>query len=55
MKDPEPKTLWDELRQAFDDWMGNDPEQAEDDPSLLFHLLLTAPLLMGLVMILRRV
>jgi hypothetical protein len=54
MKDTDPKSLWDELRQAFDDWMGVDPEQADDDPSMLFHLLFTVPLVMGLIVMLRR-
>lgn len=46
--------IWDEVREAIDEWMGGDPEQRDDDPALLFHLLLAAPLLMGLVAMLRR-
>jgi hypothetical protein len=54
MKDRHPKTLWDQLRQALDTWMGGEPEEGEEDPTLLFHLCLTAPLLIGLVSMLRR-
>ena len=47
-----PRALWNELCEAFDDWMGErDPE---DDPALLFHLAFLAPLLLGLVALLRR-
>lgn len=46
--------IWDELRQAIDEWMGDDPEPGDDDPALLFHLMLTAPLLLGLIAMLRR-
>ena len=53
MKSWDPKTLWDELRRALDDWMGEEPEQA-DDPSLFYHLCFTAPLVIGLLMMVRR-
>ena len=48
----DPKSLWDELVQAFRDW-GEDEEQAKD-PSLAFHLLFTAPLLLALLALMKR-
>ena len=48
MRDWKPKSLWDELLRAFHGWMyGEDDEQAQD-PSFVFHLLFTAPLLLGI-------
>jgi hypothetical protein len=52
-----PKQLWDELRRAIDDWMvgDQDPEgEQADDPTLLFHLCFTAPLVIGVIAMLRR-
>ncbi len=51
MRDWKPKTLWDELLRAVQGWM--QPEEDEEgekaqDPSLMFHLLFTVPLLLGL-------
>ena len=46
------KSLWDELRRAIGDWMvGDEESQGEqaDDPALLFHLCVSAPLFFGLV------
>lgn len=56
MKHPQQReTLWDQLLRAFDDWLGDeDDEQAGDDPSLMFHLMLTAPLIIGLLLLARR-
>lgn len=57
MAEWDPKSLWEQLRRQFDDWMDReaegDPEQA-DDPTLLFHLLFTAPFVIGLLMLVRR-
>jgi hypothetical protein len=57
MADWNPKDLWDELRRAIDDWMapGEDQEgEQAGDPSLLFHLCFTAPLVIGVLAMLRR-
>lgn len=55
MKAPKRESLWDQLLRAFDDWLDDgDEEQASDDPSLLYHLMLTAPLIIGLLAIARR-
>ena len=51
MRDRSPKTLWRELCEAVKDWMEEEPA---DDPALLFHLAFTAPLLIGLIAMLRR-
>lgn len=50
MSDRKPKSLWEELVAAFHGWMGEDDEEGEKarDPSLMFHLLFTVPLLLGL-------
>lgn len=58
MADWKPKDLWNELRRAIDDWMapGDDREEGEQagDPTLLFHLCFTAPLVIGVLAMLRR-
>lgn len=56
MADWNPKELWNELRQAIDDWMvgerDGEGEQA-DDPTLLFHLCFTAPLVIAAIALAR--
>jgi hypothetical protein len=53
MRDWDPKRLWDELLQAF---LGRDEEDDEEvgDPTLLLHLMFTAPLLLALLALARR-
>ena len=58
MADWDPKHLWDELRRAIDDWMVGDREgegegEQADDPTLLFHLTYTAPIVIALIALLR--
>ena len=56
MADRKPKTLWEELRRAIDDWMGGERDgegEQADDPSLLFHLSFTAPLLIAAIALAR--
>ena len=57
MRVQKPKSLWDELRRVFHGWMedddGDQREQASD-PSFVFHLLFTAPLLLGLFAMMTR-
>ena len=57
MKDWNPKALWDELVRTLsgteDDDRKSDGEQSSD-PTLLFHLMFTAPLLLGLLMMAKR-
>jgi hypothetical protein len=48
-----PKSLWDELKRTFEGWTNDDEEQSSD-PTLLFHLMFTAPLLIGLLTMLRK-
>ena len=50
MRDWKPKTLWDELVRTVHGWIEREDEEGEQaqDPSWLFHLLFTAPLLLGL-------
>ena len=56
MKPPESESLWHQLLRAFDDWLDDgDDEQASDDPSLMFHLMLTAPLVIGVLAMVRRI
>ena len=57
MADWNPKHLWEDLRRAIDDWMARDEDgegEQADDPSLLFHLAFTAPLVLGVLAMLRR-
>ena len=52
MRDWSPRALWNELCDAVEDWMGErDPD---DDPALAFHLAFLAPLLPGLIALVRR-
>ena len=58
MADWNPKDFWNELRQAIDDWMVGDRDsdgegEQADDPTLLFHLCFTAPLVIGVIAMLR--
>lgn len=52
MRDPKPKGLWEQLRQALLNRERSDREQA--DPSLAFHLFFIVPILTTLLMGLRR-
>jgi hypothetical protein len=58
MKRVGPKGLWDQLLRKVNSWLDDDldddDEQASEDPSLLFHLMLTAPLLIGFLVLVRR-
>jgi hypothetical protein len=57
MADWNPKHLWEDLRRAIDDWMAGDEDgegEQAGDPSLLFHLAFTAPLVLGVLAMLRR-
>ena len=53
MKDWDPKSLWDEFRKTFQEPAEEDDEQSSD-PSLLFHLMVTAPLFLALIAMARR-
>ena len=48
-----PKSLWDELKRTFAREDPDDEEQS-GDPTLLFHMMLTAPLLIGILAMVRR-
>lgn len=48
-----PKGLWDELKRTFGGASDDDEEQSSD-PTLLFHLMFTAPLLIGILAMVRR-
>jgi hypothetical protein len=53
MRDWSPRSLWHALRETVERWM--DESDADDvDPALVFHLAFTAPLLLGLIAMLRR-
>ena len=52
MSDWSPESLWERLRRALEGWM--DEEIDADDPSVLFHLLFLAPLLIAMVILARR-
>jgi hypothetical protein len=51
-----PKSLWDELLRAFHGWIDDDEEEGEQaqDPNIMFHLVFTAPLLLGLFALMTR-
>jgi hypothetical protein len=49
--------LWRRLLETFDRWLDEDSEgreEASEDPSLMFHLMLTAPLVIGILVMVRR-
>lgn len=53
----DPKRLWDELVASLRGWMGSDAEEDEEqasDPNLAFHLMFAAPLIIGLLVMVRR-
>ena len=52
MRDPTPRTLWDQLCQAVKEWV-DEEEPSAADPALLFHLALSVPLAIGLLVALR--
>jgi len=56
MRDWDPKSLWDEVRRAFHGWIDEEDDEGEQaqDPSFVFHLLFTAPLLLGLFAMMTR-
>jgi len=57
MKEWDPKSVWDELRKTFETWTGEDDEKDDRqslDVSLLFHLMLTVPLLIAILSLARR-
>lgn len=57
MRDMDPKRLWDELVASLRGWMDSDAEEDEEqasDPNLMFHLMFAAPLIIGLLVMVRR-
>ena len=49
--------LWRRLLETVDRWLDEDSEareEASEDPSLMFHLMLTAPLVIGILILVRR-
>lgn len=47
-RDWRPKSLWDELLRAFHGWMDEQDDEQTQDPALVFHLLFTVPLVLGI-------
>ena len=56
MKDWNLKAVWDEIKRTLGSGERDDDssEDQSSDPTLLFHLMFTAPLLLGLLMMARR-
>lgn len=58
MKDAKHDSLWSQFLRAFNHWLDDDldddQEQASEDPSLMYHLMFTAPLVIGFLAIVRR-
>jgi hypothetical protein len=52
MRDWSPRSLWHALRDTVERWMA-ESDGDDADPALLFHLAFTAPLLIGLIVLLR--
>lgn len=55
MKEWDPKSVWEELRKTLRSWTGDDDDERRTvDPSLLFHLMITVPLMLALLTMARR-
>ena len=60
MADWQPGRVWESVRQRVLEWMGaEDAHEAssgeeEADPMLLFHLSITAPMVIGVLILMRR-
>lgn len=54
MSDRNPRSLWDELLRALRGSRDQDEDRASVDPNLLFHLLVTVPMIIGLLAMARR-
>jgi hypothetical protein len=58
--DWQPEQVWKSVRQRVREWMGvedvreSQSNEDEADPTLLFHLSISAPLLIALLMLMRR-
>lgn len=56
----DPESLWGQLLRAVNQWLDDEDdeqpseEEASEDPSLMFHLMLTAPVVIGILAIVRR-
>jgi hypothetical protein len=53
MSDGSPETLWDRLRRSVRAWIDEDDAEV-DDASLAFNLIFVAPVVLALVVLLRR-
>lgn len=55
MKEWDPRSVWDELRKTFRNWTEDDDDERQTiDASLLFHLMITVPLLLAFITLARR-
>ncbi len=57
MKAWDPKVLWEEVKRALRGWSEDDESESGEhssDPTLLFHLMFTAPMVLGLLLMARR-
>jgi hypothetical protein len=58
--DWQPERVWESVRRRVLEWMGVDEghdgqsNEEEADPTLLFHMSVSAPLLIALLMLMRR-
>ncbi|HUP29998.1 MAG TPA: hypothetical protein VM122_07495 [Usitatibacter sp.] len=58
MKDAKQESLWNQFLRAFDHWLDGESEEeteeASEDPTLLYHLMFIAPLVIGFLAMARR-
>lgn len=60
MDDWQPGRVWESVRRRVREWWGDDDggesQSGEDeaDPNMLFHLSVTAPIVIGLLILMRR-
>ena len=56
----DPESLWGQLLRAVNHWLDDDDdehsseEEASEDPSLMFNLMFIAPIVIGILAIVRR-
>jgi hypothetical protein len=49
-----PKAVWGRVRRTVESWMKDDEGAEASDPDFLFHLIVTTPILFGVLAVVRR-
>jgi hypothetical protein len=54
MSEWNPKAVWGRVCRTVKNWMSEDEDSDAADPDLLFHLVVTTPILFGVLAVMRR-